>query len=121
MEGIFREFWDAYGMGILYTVITAIASFIGLAIKKVYTKFINDQTKRNVAKTCVNAVEQLYKDLHGEEKYNKCVEAMVSMLGEKGIQITELEIKMLIEAAVREINKSITIEEITESEPEQVE
>ncbi len=55
----------------------------------------------------MQAVEQLYKDLHGEEKYNKAVEALIEMLGEKGIAISELEIKMLIEAAVVEFNGAV--------------
>lgn len=46
-----------------------------------------------------------YKDLHGEEKYNKVVESVSEMLLEKGITITELELKMLVEAAVGEFNK----------------
>lgn len=56
-------------------------------------------------KTCVRAVEQIYTDLHGEEKLNKCIEAASAMLGEKNIVITDIEIRMLIEAAVNEFNK----------------
>ena len=101
---MFAEFINEYGMTILYALITGIAGYIGIWIKSLYTKHINDKTKKDVVKTCVQAVEQLYKDLHGEEKYNEVVKSASEMLAVKGITITELEIKMLIEAAVGEFN-----------------
>ena len=101
---MFAEFINQYGMTILYALITGIAGYIGIWIKSLYTKYINDKTKKDVVKTCVRAVEQLYKDLHGEEKYNEVMKSASEMLAVKGITITELEIKMLIEAAVGEFN-----------------
>ncbi len=103
---IFAEFISEYGTTILYAVFTAVAGYIGMLFKSLYTKYINDKTKRDVVNTCVEAVEQIYKDLHGEEKYNKVVEYASEMLGEKGITISELEIKMLIESAVGAFNEA---------------
>lgn len=103
---LFKEFVSTYGTTILYSVLTAIAGYIGIVVKNLYQKYVNDKTKKDVVKTCVSAVEQLYKDLHGEEKYGKAVEAAADMLAEKGITITELEIRMLIEAAVSEFNNA---------------
>lgn len=102
---IFTQFINEYGTTILYTILTALAGYIGIWVKSLYTKYINDKTKQDVVKTCVSAVEQLYKDLHGEEKYNKVVESVSEMLMEKGITITDLELKILIEAAVGEFNE----------------
>lgn len=102
---IFTQFINEYGTTILYTILTALAGYIGIWVKSLYTKYINDKTKQDVVQTCVSAVEQLYKDLHGEEKYNKVVESVSEMLMEKGITITDLELKMLIEAAVGEFNE----------------
>lgn len=101
---MFAEFISQYGMEILYTLVMAVAGYIGLQAKNLYQKYVNDQTKKDVAKTVVQGVEQIYKDLHGEEKLNKALEAASEMLGEKGITITEFEMKMLIEAAVGEFN-----------------
>ena len=101
---MFAEFISQYGMEILYTLVMAVAGYIGLQAKNLYQKYVNDQTKKDVAKTVVRGVEQIYKDLHGEEKLNKALEAASEMLGEKGIHITEFEMKMLIEAAVGEFN-----------------
>ena len=105
MNTIFTDFINNYGMDILYTIVMAVVGYVGIVLKNLYQKYVNDSTTKAVVKTCVQAVEQIYSDLHGEAKYNKCVEAMSQMLAEKGIVITELEIKMLIEAAVGEFNK----------------
>lgn len=103
---IFNEFIANYGVTILHTVLTAIAGYVGIIVKNLYTKFINDKTKKDVVKTCVKAVEQIYTDLHGEEKLDKCIESVTSMLAEKGITITDIEVRILIEAAVNEFNQS---------------
>ena len=101
-----KLFISQYGATILYAVLTALAGYIGIFAKKLYTKYVNDKTKQAVAKTVVQAVEQIYKDLHGEEKLNKALEAASEMLAEKGITITDLEMRMLIEAALAEFNKA---------------
>ena len=101
-----KLFISEYGTTILYAVLTALAGYIGIVAKRLYTKYVNDKTKQAVAKTVVQAVEQIYKDLHGEEKLNKALEAASEMLAEKGITITDLEMRMLIEAALAEFNKA---------------
>lgn len=93
-------------IGFVVTFITAIASYLGVTLKKLFEKHVNTKIKKDVARTVVKAVEQLYKDLHGEEKYNKAVEALSEMLAEKGIAVGELEIRMLIESAVNEFTSS---------------
>lgn len=103
---MFTEFINEYGTTILYTLLTAIAGYLGIWIKSLYTKYINDKTKHDVVATCVKAVEQLYKDLHGQDKYNEVVKSATEMLSLKGITISELEIKMLIEASVAEFNNA---------------
>lgn len=105
MNNIINEFVASYGTTILYTILTAIAGYVGIAVKNLYAKYVDNKTKKDVVKTCVRAVEQIYTDLHGEEKLNKCIEAASAMLGEKNIIITDIEIRMLIEAAVNEFNK----------------
>ena len=101
---MFAEFVNQYGMQILYTIITAIAGYIGIVIKNLCSKYINDKTKAAVAKTAVQFVEQVYKDLHGEEKLNEALRAAAEMLNEKGITVSDLELRVLVEAAVAEFN-----------------
>lgn len=101
---MFAEFINTYGMEILYTILTAIAGYIGIVVKNLVTEYINDKTKMAVAKTAVQFVEQVYKDLHGDDKLNAALGAFSSMLAEKGIVVTDLEMRVLIEAAVAEFN-----------------
>ena len=68
------------------------------------TKYINDKTKKQVAKTVVQAIEQIYKDIHGEEKLNKGIEYLSEMLNDRGITCSELELQVLLEGALAEFN-----------------
>ena len=98
---------------ILYAILTAIAGFLGAALKRVYTKYINDKTKKAVVETCVKAVEQLYADLDGPEKFEKAQENIIAMLDEKGITISEIELKLLVESCVAEFNINFNKEEVS--------
>ena len=103
---IVADFISAYGVEIMYAILTFIAGWLGTVVKRLVTEWFNNKTKQDVAKTCVKAVEQIYQDLHGKEKLDKCVEAASEMLASKGITITPLELNMLIESAVAEFNKA---------------
>jgi len=58
-------------------------------------------TKQELAALAVRFVEQVYRDLRGEEKYQKAAEWLAARAGELGLKITPEEIKGLIEAALR--------------------
>lgn len=104
--GFFKMFISEYGTAIAYMIITGVFAYLGVKAKALADKYLNDKTKRDVAKTVVKAVEQVYKDLHGDEKLTKALESASEMLMEKGIVVTDLELRMLIEAAVSEFNKA---------------
>lgn len=59
--------------------------------------------KQDLALLAVRFTEQVYKDLHGEEKYNKAAEWLVTQAAKVGLKLTADEIKGLIEAALREL------------------
>ena len=101
-----KMFISEYGTALAYMVIAGVFAYLGTQAKTLADKYLNNKTKRDVAKTVVQAVEQIYKDLHGEEKLDKALESASEMLAEKGITVTELEMRMLIEAAVSEFNKA---------------
>lgn len=103
---ILNAFISEYGLLIIYTLLTAFAGFIGTQIKRLYEKHINTDRKRKVVETCVKAVEQLYSDLDGAEKLEKAKENILAMLSQESIEITELEMDMLIESVVAEFNLS---------------
>ena len=112
---MFAQFVSEYGTTILYAVLTAIAGWLGIVFKSLYTKYINDKTKQAVCKTVVQGVEQIYKDLHGEEKLDAALNAASEMLEEKGIHVTDLELRMLIEAALAEFNDAFNKDECTDT------
>ena len=94
------EFIQNYLLEILATIITGLASFIGIRIKNAYTKYVDTQTKKEIVKDTVNYVEQVFKDIHGAEKLNKAKEKALEWLNEKGIKISETELEIMIESAV---------------------
>lgn len=102
-----KEFLAQYGFEMIYAALMFFFGFIGIAIKTSINKYTDDKTKKEVAKTVVLAVEQMYADLTGDERYEKALESASEMLEQKGIVATELEIKMLIESAVKEMNSNI--------------
>lgn len=100
------NFLNEYGL--LSAIITGLASALGVLLKKVYDKTIGarlkDKIKREVAVQVVKYVEQVYKELHGPEKLEKALEAAADMLNEKGIAISDLELRVLLESALAELN-----------------
>ncbi|MCR5484325.1 MAG: phage holin [Clostridiales bacterium] len=89
---------------VLGTALIGLAGFLGTQFKRIYERFTADKTKKAVAETVVKAVEQIYKDLHGDEKKQKAIKGIRDMVNEKGIPISDIEIEMYIEAAVAEFN-----------------
>jgi intergrase/recombinase len=98
------EFINTYGAELLHTALLAIAGYVAAFVKRIVAEHFQDKTKRDLAKTVVQFVEQVYKDLHGDDKLNTALAAFSEMLAEKGITISELEMRMLLEAAVAEFN-----------------
>lgn len=111
-----KMFISEYGTAILYTILTGVFAYLGVQAKSLADKYINTKVKKDVARTVVQAVEQLYKDLHGDEKLNMALESASEMLMEKGITVSELEMRMLIEAAVSEFNKAFEKKEMPANE-----
>ena len=118
MDNLFAQFINTYGVPILYALLTALAGALANAIKALYTKYINDKTKKAVAQTVVMAVQQLYEDLEGPAKFDIALDNMLQMLGEKGITITKLEAQMLIESAVGEFKNIFMRDYLELPEPE---
>ena len=113
---LFLQFINEYGTTILYTFLTALFGYFGIIAKKYFDKWFASKEKKEIAKDVVQFTEQVYKTLHGKEKLDKAMEAMSQMLAEKGIFITELEMRVLLEAAVAEFNKAFEKENTTDTE-----
>lgn len=61
-----------------------------------------------LARNTVRTIEQIYKDkdIHGEEKFNKAKESLLIQLRQKGVKITDEQLKAIVESAVREMNEN---------------
>ena len=123
MGEIFAEFLQNYTGQIIFGILTAIAGIIGTALKKEYEEASEDKKKKEIIANAVKFVEQVHKNLHGSEKLEKAMESASKMLAQKGINITELELIVLIEATLCELNNAFDkaswekgIEEVTNAE-----
>ncbi len=93
---------------ILATIITAGASFIGVSIKKAYTKYVDTKTKKEIVDLTVKYIEQIYKGvmISNEDKLSKAKEKALEWLNSKGLKISDTELDILIESAVNGLKKT---------------
>lgn len=96
--------------GIISALITALAGALGVLVKRLWDKtggaHFNGKIKKETAELVVQYVEQVYKNLHGPEKFDKAIEAATDMLADKGVNTTELELRVYIEAALASFNNA---------------
>lgn len=101
---MFEYFVYCYGTQILAAILCAILGCLGYALKRLATKYVNDDAKRTIAKVAVQFVEQVWTTLHGADKLAKALETAEALLKKKGIDFDAEEMQVLIEAAVSEFN-----------------
>ena len=98
-------FMVAWGNEIITLITCSIVGMIAVYLKNLCAKHLNDETKKAVAKTVVQFVEQVYKDVHGKEKLRAAMKRASELMAEKGINVSAVEMETLIEAAVAEFNE----------------
>ena len=91
-------------MQIIPIVLATVGTFLIGLIKAKYSQYVNTDTKKEIAMLTVRYVEQVFTALHGKDKLEKAKSTFVEMLNEKGIEVSEAEINMLLEAAVNQMN-----------------
>jgi hypothetical protein len=103
METVNSFFNDA--IVVIVAVLSLVVSILGVQLKNSIVRKLDTETKVSIAKTVVNACEQLYKDLHGEKKLGLALHKMREMLDNCGIDCwDEDELRSFIESAVRQMN-----------------
>ena len=117
---MFEYFVYCYGTQILTAILCAIFGCLGYALKRLATKYVNDDTKRTVAKVVVQFVEQVWTTLHGADKLAKALETAEALLKKKGIDFDTEEMQVLIEAAVAEFNEAFKKPLLAESSADAV-
>lgn len=97
------------------TVLMVGAGILGYQVKKLYNNYIDTQTKKDVVETTVQYVEQICKDLHGQEKLDMAIDRASALLAEQGINVSATELETLIEAAVNGFNRGWSKSGVTDS------
>lgn len=110
---MFEYFIYHYGTQIIAAILCAIFGCLGYAAKQLATKYINDDTKRAIARVAVQFVEQVWVTLHGADKLAKALETAETLLKKKGIDFDAEEMQILIEAAVAEFNNTFKLTPLT--------
>ena len=101
------ETLQPYILEIIVAILTGVASFIGLKLKGVYEKYANTKIKQDIVKSTVKYIEQVYKDIHGAEKLEKAKEKALEWLNQEGINVSDTELEILIEASVNSFNNGL--------------
>ncbi len=100
------DFLPSVLLPVLKVLLCALAGYLGLKARALYTRYINSREKEAVARIVVQATEQLCLDLHGKDKLNAALDRMSTLLAARGIRVSAEEATLLIEAAVAEFNRA---------------
>lgn len=93
---------------LLSTILLGVAGWLGVKLKQQLDAKEKNKTILTIVRICVSAVEQIYKDLHGEQKLQKCTEMITDMLSARGIEVSATDIRILIESVLAEFNNAFT-------------
>lgn len=104
MEYLLIEMVSIYAPQLLEAVLYLIVGLLVLAANKYIKPIMQNKVIQAIAKNVVLAVEQTYKDLHGEDKLNKALDAFSEMLATKHIKISANEMIVMLESALAELN-----------------
>jgi len=92
---------------IMIILVTLAAGFIVAFIRKrigtegMQKVVLELALKQELAELAVKFAEQVYRDFKGDEKYTMAAIWLADRIGELGLEITESEVKGLIESALR--------------------
>ena len=76
-----------------------------LGVEKMKQLVAEIENKQAIIDAVVLCVQQLYESLEGREKYDKAFKLASQWLGEKGLNVTANELKVLIESSVKKMKK----------------
>ena len=100
----FREQAFKAALELVSAAVLALFGWIGVQAKNLYKRYVNTDIKRAVVWDAVQFVEQVFKSIHGQDKFNAAMHEAEEILQEMGIPITDTELRTLIESAVKTMN-----------------
>ena len=111
MNNILIDFTKEYGLEIIHSIVMGILSYIVIDIKKVYKKYIQDKTKKDVVKMVCRYIDEVYPSTTGDEKLNLVFNSTKEILKEKGITISDLELKVLLHNSIYLMRNELEVKE----------
>lgn len=108
MEYFLIEMLTIYAPQIMEAIWYIIVGVLTLAAGKYLKPLLQNKVVMVLAKNAVKFVEQSFKDLHGEEKLDKALEALSLQLAKWKIKISADEMKVMLEAALADLNGVFT-------------
>ena len=103
---------EALQTAIFGALTSILVALVGVVAKKVVA-FLDEKgitnklvQKKEIIRTVVYAIEQIYHDQDGPSKLAHAKELAVRLLNESGLTVTGEELSLFIESVVAEINKN---------------
>ena len=109
MNNILIDFTKDYGIEIIHSIVMGVFSYIVFDIKKVYKNHIQDKIKKEVVdKVCIY-VDEIYPNLDSEDKIKMTISSTEEILKEKGIVISDLELRVLLHNSIHIKNNKLEV------------
>jgi hypothetical protein len=103
-----------YLLPIVGTALSAFCAWLGTKIKAIYQEKANTELKKKIIDDTVQYVEQVFKHSSSEEKLAEAVKSASEWLQDKGLTVTDSELRVLIESSVYSLTSSFY--EVTSNE-----
>lgn len=90
-------------------VITALSGFVAwlcAKIKTIYEEKVKNEAVKQIVEDVVKYVERTLTNEENTAKYNQAVELATEWITSKGYTISAMELKLLIESAVNNLDKT---------------
>ena len=100
---MWQEIVSTYLIPALMTILTGVLTWIGTRVKSVIEEKVKNEEVKEIIYDVVKYTEQTSKDLTSSDKFNKSMEEASEWLNSKGLNISEYELKIMIEAAVNSL------------------
>lgn len=100
---MWEEIITTYLIPLLMAILTGVLTWIGTKIKSVIEEKVTNEKVKDIIYDVVRYTEQTSKELTSSEKFERALKEASEWLNSKGINITELELKIMIEATVNSL------------------
>lgn len=107
MEETLHAILNTYLIPALMTFLTGFITWLGAKLKEKYDEKVKNEEVRKIVRQVVQFVEQKYQGEKSEEKYAIALQRAYDWLGQKGIEVSEVELDALIESSVYELSNSL--------------